>query len=117
MLRTPLGKPSVKLNDSTALIGAIFNADLQIGSVLGLSIATAITARVNGATESGSFAGYKASYWFLVGITAFEAALAAVALRGRNRARTISPEATFVESEEKGGSVNVVEEPVSANEL
>ncbi|ETW79692.1 major facilitator superfamily, partial [Heterobasidion irregulare TC 32-1] len=110
MLRTPLNRPAsaARLRDSTALIGAIFNADLQIGSALGLAIATAITARVNGAPSaaattttsssaaaananggaplgSADFAGYRAAYWFLVGLTAAEAVVAGVFLRGRRR--------------------------------
>ncbi|KAF8884618.1 major facilitator superfamily domain-containing protein [Infundibulicybe gibba] len=97
MIRTPLAKPSVRLHDSTALIGAIFNADLQIGSTIGLAIATAITSRVNGQTDSNNFAGYKASFWFLVGITAVEAILAAVALKGWDKAKVENVESTIVE--------------------
>ncbi|KAJ8516155.1 hypothetical protein ONZ45_g6509 [Pleurotus djamor] len=106
MLRTPLAKPSLRLPDSTALIGAIFNADLQIGSTLGLAIATAITSRVNG-TNNAEFAGYRASYWFLVGLTAFEAILALVALRSRlvipseSEESTIMPTSTTGEEKEK----------------
>jgi MFS family permease len=87
IIRTPLGKPSVHIHESTALIGAIFNADLQIGSTLGLAVATAITTKVNG-TNSSDFAGYKASYWFLVALCALEAILAAVALRPAKDAYT-----------------------------
>lgn len=83
MIRTPLAKPSVRIHESTALIGAIFNADLQIGSTIGLAITTAITTKVNG-TDVEDFAGYKASYWFLVALCALEAVLAAVALRSRS---------------------------------
>lgn len=83
LIRTPLAKPSVRIHESTALIGAIFNADLQIGSTIGLAITTAITTKVNG-TNVEDFAGYKASYWFLVALCALEAVLAAVALRSRS---------------------------------
>lgn len=83
LIRTPLAKPSVRIHESTALIGAIFNADLQIGSTIGLAITTAITTKVNG-TNLEDFAGYKASYWFLVALCALEAVLAAVALRSRS---------------------------------
>jgi len=80
ILRTPLGKPSVHIHESTALIGAIFNADLQIGSTIGLAVATAITTKVNG-TNQANFAGYKASYWFIIAVCALEAVLALVAFR------------------------------------
>ena len=137
MLRTPLNRPAsaARLRDSTALIGAIFNADLQIGSALGLAVATAITARVNGTPSTSSssaaaaasananangsaplgsadFAGYRAAYWFLVGLTAAEAVVAGVFLRGRRRREGLIGEggtsgegtAFDVEGEKAGGA-------------
>lgn len=101
MLRTPLGKPSVKLNEPTALIGAIFNADLQVGSTIGLSITNAITTRINGPGGDSNFAGYRASFWFTVGVCGVEAILAAAFL-GRNKIpESSSVEATIVEEEKK----------------
>jgi len=106
IIRTPLGKPSVHIHESTALIGAIFNADLQIGSTLGLAVATAITTKVNG-TNSSNFAGYKASYWFLVALCALEAVLAATTLRPAKDAYTnelvesVEAEKTTVQEQEK----------------
>ncbi|KAG6852714.1 hypothetical protein C0991_009624 [Blastosporella zonata] len=81
MLRTPLFKPGVNLLESIALIGAVFNASLQIGSSLGLAIVTAITTNANHGDPS-DFKGYKSGWWFIVGLAGFEAILAAVFLRG-----------------------------------
>ncbi|KAG6906661.1 hypothetical protein DXG01_012718 [Tephrocybe rancida] len=89
MLRTPMFKPGVNYLESTALLGAIFNANLQIGSSVGLAIVTAITTKANHGDPS-DFRGYRAGWWFIVGLAAFEAILAAISLRG-NR---IPPEQT-----------------------
>ncbi|KAL0959583.1 hypothetical protein HGRIS_011293 [Hohenbuehelia grisea] len=112
LLRTPLrATPAQRARlppDSTALIGAIFNADLQIGSTLGLAIATAVTTRVNsigtgnGVADPTNYSGYRASYFFLLGLAAFEAILAAVALRGGWRARSGDSAPTTVEKLESG---------------
>ncbi|KAF8645758.1 hypothetical protein AX16_007625 [Volvariella volvacea WC 439] len=115
MLRTPLAKPSVKLHGSTALIGAIFNADLQVGSTLGLAIAAAITTRINGPGGEHLFEGYRGSFWFLVGVCAAEAIIAAVFLKNRKAGDIVaevedaraSAEATYVEAED--GSAGVIE--------
>ncbi|KAG6817643.1 hypothetical protein H0H93_007096 [Arthromyces matolae] len=83
MLRTPLLKPGVDVLESTALVGAIFNASLQIGSSVCLAIVTAITNRVNG-SDISNFEGYKTSFWFVVGLAAFEVVLSLVSLRGNH---------------------------------
>lgn len=80
MLRTPLFKPGLNINDSVALIGAIFNANLQIGSSIALAIVTAIT--TNSSLDPSDFAGYRAAWWFIVAVAGFVAILAAVSLRG-----------------------------------
>ncbi|KAG6899397.1 hypothetical protein C0993_010593, partial [Termitomyces sp. T159_Od127] len=79
MLRAPLFNPDIDLLESTSLIGAIFNASLQIGSSIGLSIVVAITTKVSGGDVS-NFDGYRAGWWFIVGLAGFEAMLAAVSL-------------------------------------
>ncbi|KAG6819115.1 hypothetical protein H0H93_015312, partial [Arthromyces matolae] len=81
MLRAPLFKPNINLLETTSLVGAIFNANLQIGSSLGLAIVTAITTHVNNNNPS-DFEGYRAGWWFVVALAAFEAILALVFLRG-----------------------------------
>jgi p-aminobenzoyl-glutamate transporter AbgT len=80
MLRTPLFRPGLNINDSVALIGAIFNANLQIGSSIALAIVTAITA--NSSPDPTVFAGYRAAWWFIIAVAGFVAILAAVSLRG-----------------------------------
>ncbi|KAG6831379.1 hypothetical protein H0H92_010981 [Tricholoma furcatifolium] len=77
-------KPGVNLLETTALIGAIFNACLQIGSSIGLAVVTAITAQVNHGRED-EFKGYRDGWWFVVGLAAFEAILALVTLTGDYR--------------------------------
>ncbi|KXN92650.1 hypothetical protein AN958_00898 [Leucoagaricus sp. SymC.cos] len=81
MLRSPLLKPDVDLNASIALIGAIFNANLQIGSSIALAIVTAITNNVNSQANVTDFKGYRAAWWFVVGLAGFMAVLSAVTLR------------------------------------
>ncbi|KAG6907256.1 hypothetical protein DXG01_009676 [Tephrocybe rancida] len=81
MLRAPLFKPGVDLSETTALVGAIFNANLQIGSSVGLAIVTAITAET-GHGDPSNFTGYKNGWWFVAGLAGFEAVVAAVSLRG-----------------------------------
>ncbi|RDB17747.1 hypothetical protein Hypma_001136 [Hypsizygus marmoreus] len=95
MLRTPLFKPGVDINDSTALIGAIFNANLQIGSSIALAIVTAITIRSS--PDPSIFAGYRAAWWFIIALAGFEAILAAVSLRGN----LVPPERSVDSDEEK----------------
>ncbi|KAG6840483.1 hypothetical protein C0991_006426 [Blastosporella zonata] len=80
MLRAPQLKSGVNIMETTALVGAIFNANLQIGSSLGLAIVTAVTAEV-GQGDLSNFTGYKAGWWFVVALAGFEALLAAVFLR------------------------------------
>ncbi|KAG6859945.1 hypothetical protein C0995_001479 [Termitomyces sp. Mi166 len=79
MLRAPLFKPGVNLLESTSLIGAIFNASLQIGSSIGLAIVIAITTKAGGG-DPNDFNGYRAGWWFIVGLAGFEALLAAFSL-------------------------------------
>lgn len=103
ILRTPLGKPSIQLEEANALIGAMFNADLQLGSALGLAIATAIITQINaehpavdGSTTS-DFGGYCGAFYFIMGLTAFEALLALFTLRNSASA----PALMLPESERK----------------
>lgn len=80
MLRAPLFDPKLDHPlESTSLIGAIFNASLQIGSSIGLSIVVAITNKAGGGDVS-NFDGYRAGWWFIVGLAGFESVLAAVSL-------------------------------------
>ncbi|RDB17592.1 hypothetical protein Hypma_001124 [Hypsizygus marmoreus] len=74
MLRSPLFKPGIDINDSTALIGAILNANLQIGSSIAFAIVTAITIRST--PDPSIFAGYRAAWWFIIALAGFEAILA-----------------------------------------
>ncbi|KAG5732408.1 Drug resistance protein [Termitomyces sp. T112] len=79
MLRAPLFSSGVDLLETTSLIGAIFNASLQIGSSVGLSIVIAISTKVSGGDVS-DFKGYRAGWWFIAGLAGFEALLAAISL-------------------------------------
>ncbi|KAG6811578.1 hypothetical protein H0H92_006742 [Tricholoma furcatifolium] len=103
MLRTPLTKPGIDILETTALVGAIFNSSLQIGSSIGLSIVTAITTQA-GHGNSTNFVGYRAGWWYVVGLAAFEAVLAAVCMGGAQ----ISPEQAIAEP--KGDLENALNE-------
>ncbi|KAG6815636.1 hypothetical protein H0H87_012725, partial [Tephrocybe sp. NHM501043] len=96
MLRAPLFKPNINLLETTSLVGAIFNANLQIGSSLGLAIVTAITTEVNHNNPT-DFDGYRRGWWFVVALAGFEAVLALVFLRG-----TKSPYTSEKERERDG---------------
>ena len=79
MLRARLFNPGADPLESTSLIGAIFNASLQIGSSVGLAIVNAITTKV-GSGDVDNFKGYRAGWWFIAGLAGFEAVLSAISL-------------------------------------
>ncbi|KAG6873386.1 hypothetical protein C0995_016196 [Termitomyces sp. Mi166 len=84
MIRAPQYKRGpINLLESTSLVGAIFNANLQIGSSVGLAIITAITTQASHSNPK-DFEGYRSGWWFVVGVAAFEALLALVFLRGKH---------------------------------
>ncbi|KAG6855721.1 hypothetical protein H0H87_011651 [Tephrocybe sp. NHM501043] len=95
MLRAPLSRPDIDLMETTSLIGAIFNANLQIGSSVGLAIVTAINTQA-GHSDAIALTGYKAGWWFVVALAGFEALLAAIALRPKPEPEKEAGESTMV---------------------
>ncbi|KAI0078409.1 MFS general substrate transporter [Panus rudis PR-1116 ss-1] len=93
MLQAPSRRPEIHIPGVTALIGAIFNSVLQVGSSICIAIATAITTEVNHGSQSSNpsnFQGFKTAYWFVIALAGFETLLATVALGGKPAAQRLS---------------------------
>ena len=62
------------------VVGAVLYTSYQLGSTLGIAVATAVTLGVNG-SQSSQIKGYTASFWSLVGMHGVMTILAIVFVR------------------------------------